>query len=105
MNPLPPPAELAQQQMLAHQQAEHNLALAYKTVFESKHGKKVLADLQKLFPHDRPRFDPATTRANPIAAFMGGVHFDGSAAVTKHIHDQIKAAEIKPKAPPTIQTS
>jgi hypothetical protein len=94
--------EQAQDTVLNQQSAERSLAEKYARVFSTKDGKDVLTDLLTLYPCDRPRFDAKSSRANPIAALMGGIHFDGSAVVTKYITDRITEAKKQPSPPPTV---
>lgn len=96
------PSEQAEASLNERIDAERSLALAYKKTFSTDAGKRVLADLQAIFPHDRPRYDARMTMANPLAAMIGSMHFDGSASVTKHILDLIKEGEEKPKPTPKI---
>lgn len=86
-------------------QDERTLAECYKRTFASADGKRVLADLRAMFPHDAIRFPSAASFKQPLAALMGGLHFDGSATVTKHILEQIEIANAKPEPPPTIETA
>jgi nitrate/nitrite-specific signal transduction histidine kinase len=88
----------------AHEQ-RRELALAYKRVFSSPDGKKVLANLLTQYPCARQRFETSTTQANPIAAIIGGIHFDGSAAVTNHILNLIDEAATEAPATPTVTGS
>lgn len=81
------------------------LALAYRRIFATTDGKKVLANLLTQFPCARQRFEVSGTQANPIAALIGGIHFDGSAAVTNHILQQIEEGAEEQQAPPTITTT
>jgi Tfp pilus assembly protein PilN len=91
--------EQAVESLKRQHEAEKELAKVYARVFGSKDGQAVLADLVTQFPHDRARFDALSTKANPVAALIGGVHFDGSAAVTKYIQDRIAAAKAKTETP------
>lgn len=97
--------EKAQASLSQAAQDERTLAESYKRAFSTPDGKRVLADLRAIFPHDRARFDAGTSFANPIAAIIGGVHFDGSAAVISRILGQIEIANQKPQPPPTIETA
>jgi hypothetical protein len=45
------------------------------------------------FPHERPRFDAVATRANAVAALIGGIHFDGSAAVVRYVMERMESAK------------
>jgi hypothetical protein len=95
-------AEQATDTMREQQSAERSLAEKYARVFGTKEGQEVLSDLLTLYPCDRPRFEAKSTRANPVAALMGGIHFDGSAAVTSYITTQIAAAKKQPEPLPTV---
>jgi len=96
------PNEQAEASLAARIEAERALALAYKKTFGTEAGKRVLADLLTMFPPDRTRIDARSTQANPLAAMIGSIHFDGSTAVTKRILDFIKEGEAKPTTPPTV---
>lgn len=99
---IPTQHEQAVATLKAQHEAEKQLANAYSRVFSTKEGKEVLADLLEHFPPDRPRIDALATKASPLASLIGGIHFDGSAAVAKYILDRIETANAKAEAPPTI---
>ena len=63
-------------------------AAAYRRVFGSADGRRVLADLSRLFSPCRPRFTPAA-RYEPIPAAIA----DGQSQVVLHILSRISAAE------------
>lgn len=84
------------------QQAEKDLACKYARVFGTKEGQEVLADIVTHFPNARARFDALSTKANPVAALIGGIHFDGSAAVTSYILERIEAAKAPAETVPTV---
>lgn len=98
----PSPTEQAQNAIIARAQAARSLAEKYSRVFGTKDGQEVLADLCSMFPCDRARIDAAATKANPVAALIGGIHFDGSAAVTKYVLDRIEAAKAPAETVPTV---
>ncbi len=96
------PQEQAEASLAEHIDRERALDLSYKKVFSTPDGKRVLADLMENFPFERLRYDAPSTRSNPLASMIGAMHFDGSAAVTKHISDHIKAGEAKPTPAPRV---
>lgn len=93
------PQEQAQNALTEQQKAERQMAEAYARVFSTREGKAILEDLIYRYPPDRARFDKVNTKENPIAALMGGLHFDGSAVVTKYILDRIAGANAKIETP------
>lgn len=90
-------AEMAAEGLRRRQEEEWELGKMYARVFGSKEGQRVLEDLCAHFPHERPRFDAVATRANAVAALIGGIHFDGSAAVVRYVMERIEAAKSKGK--------
>ena len=84
------------------QEEERELGRMYARVFGSKEGQAVLRDLCEHFPHERTRIDAMATKANPIAALIGGIHFDGSAAVVKYVLDRVESAKGKMEAAPVV---
>jgi hypothetical protein len=94
--------EQATNAIIERAQAEGDLARKYARVFGSKEGQEVLADIAAHFPNARARFDAPSTKANPVAALIGGIHFDGSAAVTSYILDRIEAAKAPAETVPTV---
>lgn len=99
------PEQQAKAALSERAQEEAGINRAYERLFATKDGKDVLADIQRMFPHDLPRFAADTTKANPVAAIIGGIHFDGSARVVKHILDRMEAAKRKPAPAPEVHTT
>ena len=95
--------EQAVETLRRQQEGERELARVYARVFGTKEGLRVLEDLCEHFPHARPRIDAMATKVNPIASLIGGIHFDGSAAVVKYVLDRIESAKVKvADAVPTV---
>ncbi|MEZ0389418.1 MAG: hypothetical protein ACAI34_20230 [Verrucomicrobium sp.] len=86
-------AEKAEVAMAAQQEQERLLAAAYRKTFTSPEGQRVMEDLRKHFDPMAPRFPAAFTKGHPLAAFFGGIHFDGSAVVMAHILKRMEAIE------------
>ncbi len=72
---------MAAEGLRRRQEEEREMGRAYARVFGTKEGLRVLEDLCGHFPCERARFDAVATKGNAVAALIGGIHFDGSAAV------------------------
>ncbi|RBP37001.1 hypothetical protein DES53_115142 [Roseimicrobium gellanilyticum] len=95
-------AELAAEGLRRRQEEERELGKMYARVFGTKEGQAVLRDLCEHFPHTRPRFDAVATKGNAVAALIGGIHFDGSAAVVRYVMERMESAKGKMEEAPVV---
>ena len=74
-----------------------DLCRAYRQTFTTEAGKRVLEDLLKAYPPDRPPFDCAGVwSSDPVAAAFRS----GQSSVMKAISDACKAGELIPQKTP-----
>jgi hypothetical protein len=95
---------MAAEGLRRRQEEERELGRLYARVFGTKEGQEVLRDLCEHFPHERPRFDAVATKANAVAALIGGIHFDGSAAVVRYVLERVESVKGKMEAAPVVVT-
>lgn len=82
------------------EEAKRRLASSYRDCFGTAEGQVVLADIQKHFPSNQPRFC-AATGYDPIKAAVA----DGQSQVTTHIEFWLARAPAEPKQPTTNLTN
>jgi hypothetical protein len=99
----PTTKEQAEESLARQSAAGREIAAAYRRLFATRDGQVVLGDLRARFDPAAARFPASFTKGNPLAAFFGGIHYDGSAVVLNHIAAQMAA--VAEPAPPNIITS